>query len=184
MSKKEKDDEAVRETPANETSGTETPVCEPVSPEEANPLQDTVEKLTAGLAEQTEQYLRLAAEYDNFRRRSQRERSAAWADAQAEAVLAFLPVYDNLERALKQETADQAYARGVEMTLTQFRDVLEKLGVEEIPAVGETFNPILHNAIMHIEDENLGENIITESFQTGFRLGDKVIRVAMVKVAN
>ncbi len=136
------------------------------------------------LAEQEGRFLRLAAEYDNFRKRSQREKNAAWTDAQAEAVTAFLPVYDNLERALRQETVDEAYAKGVQMTMTQFKSVLEKLGIEEIPAVGEPFDPALHNAIMHIEDDSLGKNIIAEAFQTGFRLGGKVIRVSMVKVAN
>ncbi len=93
-------------------------------------------------------------------------------------------MYDNLERALKQETADEAYAKGVEMTMTQLKTVLEKLGVEEIPAQGESFDPNVHNAVMHMEDEALGENTVVEVFQAGFKLGDKVIRHAMVKVAN
>ena len=97
---------------------------------------------------------------------------------------AFLPVYDNLERALKQETADEAYKKGVEMTMTGLKDILSKLGVEEIPALGATFDPSLHNAVMHVEDENAGENTVVEVFQSGFRLGEKVIRFAMVKVAN
>ena len=90
-------------------------------------------------------------------------------------------MYDNLERALKQETADEAYKKGVEMTMTQLKEVLAKLGIEEIPALGE---PNLHNAVMHVEDEGAGENIIVDVFQTGFRSGDKVVRFAMVKVAN
>ena len=97
---------------------------------------------------------------------------------------AFLPVYDNLDRALKQETADEAYKKGVEMTMTGLKDILSKLGVEEIPALGETFDPALHNAVMHVEDESAGENTVVDVFQAGFRLGDKVIRFAMVKVAN
>jgi molecular chaperone GrpE len=96
----------------------------------------------------------------------------------------LLPNSPNLERALTQTTADKAYAKGVEMTMVQLKSVLEKLGICEIPTVGKPFDPALHNAIMHVEDETLGENIITESFQTGFKLGDKIIRVAMVKVAN
>lgn len=162
----------------------ETPEAELPEAEAAAPLLDAVEKLKTALTEQEDKYLRLAAEYDNFRKRSQRERGSAWADAQADTLLAFLPVYDNLERAMKQETVDEAYAKGVEMTMTQFKAVLEKLSIQEIPAVGEPFDPALHNAIVHIEDESLGKNIITECFQTGFKLGDKVIRFALVKVAN
>ena len=96
--------------------------------------------------------------------------------------MAFLPVYDNLERALKQETADEAYKKGVEMTMNQLKSVLEKLGITEID--GKTFDPALHNAVMHVEDENFGENTVAEVFQAGFMLGEKVIRFAMVKVAN
>ena len=104
--------------------------------------------------------------------------------AKADTAAAFLPVYDNLERALKQETADEAYKKGVEMTMTQLKEVLTKLGIEEIPALGEPFDPNLHNAVMHVEDESLGENTVAEVFQAGFKLGDKVIRFSMVKVAN
>ena len=107
-----------------------------------------------------------------------------YADAKADALTAFLPVYDNLERALKQETADEAYKKGVEMTMNQLKTVLEKLGITEIEALGQPFDPTLHNAVMHIEDENFGENTVAEVFQAGFRLGDKVVRFAMVKVAN
>ena len=104
-----------------------------------------------------------------------------WKSATAAA---FLPVYDNLERALKQPTADEAYAKGVEMTMNQLKTVLEKLGITEIEALGQPFDPTLHNAVMHIEDENFGENTVAEVFQAGFRLGDKGVRFAMVKVAN
>jgi molecular chaperone GrpE len=97
---------------------------------------------------------------------------------------AFLPVYDNLERALKQDTADEAFKKGVEMTMNQLKDVLNKLGITEISALGQPFDPKLHNAVMHIEDENLGENVVAEVFQAGFQCGEKVIRFAMVKVAN
>ena len=93
-------------------------------------------------------------------------------------------MYDNLERALKQDTADEAFKKGVEMTMTQLKDILAKLGITEIPALGQTFDPNLHNAVMHVEDENLGENTVAEVFQAGFQCGEKVIRFAMVKVAN
>ena len=136
------------------------------------------------LAAEKEKYLRLAAEYDNFRKRSQKEREAIYTDVRADTVMKFLPVYDNLERALKQETADEAYRKGVEMTMNQFKDVLSKLGVTEIETQGQLFDPAVHNAVMHVEDEHYGENEIVEEFQKGFKLGDKVIRFSMVKVAN
>lgn len=142
------------------------------------------EALQASLREQEDKYLRLLAEYDNYRKRSQKEKENAWTTAKADTAKEFLPVYDNLERALKQETADEAYAKGVQMIMTQLKTVLEKLGIEEIPALGETFDPNFHNAVMHMEDDSLGENTVAEVFQTGFKIGDKVIRHAMVKVAN
>ena len=151
---------------------------------EVNPLQPLLDEMQAQLVEKEDKLLRLAAEIDNFRRRSQKEKDGVWADATAKAVNALLPVYDNLERALKQETADEAYKKGVEMTMAGLKEVLSKLGIEEIPALGETFDPNLHNAVMHVEDGEAGENTIVEVFQTGFQAGDKVIRFAMVKVAN
>ena len=102
----------------------------------------------------------------------------------ADTAAAFLPVYDNLERALKQGCSDEAFRKGVEMTMNQLKEVLSKLGLTEIPALGQPFDPKLHNAVMHVEDENLGENVVAEVFQAGFMLGEKVIRFAMVKVAN
>ena len=149
-----------------------------------DPLLSELEALKDTLAQKEEQYLRLAAEDDNYRPRSQKEKTDAYNSAKADAVLAFLPVYDNLERALKQETADEAYKKGVEMTMNGLKEVLSKLGVEEIPALGQTFDPNLHNAVMHVEDENAGENTVVEVFQAGFQSGEKVIRFAMVKVAN
>ena len=150
----------------------------------ADPLLKELESLKDQVAQQEDKYLRLAAEYDNYRRRTAKEKDSIWNDAKADAAQAFLPVYDNLERALKQDTADEAFKKGVEMTMTQLKTVLEKLGITEIPALGQTFDPNLHNAVMHVEDENFGENTVAEVFQTGFMLGDKVIRFAMVKVAN
>ena len=183
MSEKEKDLNAPEETTEN-AENTPAPEAEQAPQTEPNPLEEALEALKASLAEQEDKFLRLAAEYDNYRKRSQKEKESAWADARAETVLAFLPVYDNLERALKQDTADEAYKKGVEMTMTGLKEILAKQGVEEIPALGETFDPNLHNAVMHVEDENAGENTIVEVFQTGFRSGGKVIRFAMVKVAN
>ena len=145
---------------------------------------DALEQAKAAQAQEHDQFLRLAAEYDNFRKRTQREKDGIYQDAVADTVKKFLPVYDNLERALHHETADEAYKKGVEMTMTQLKEVLAKLGIEEIPALGEPFDPNLHNAVMHVEDEGAGENTIVDVFQTGFRSGDKVVRFAMVKVAN
>ena len=150
----------------------------------ADPLLKELESLKDQVAQQEDKYLRLAAEYDNYRRRTAKEKDSIWNDAKADAAQAFLPVYDNLERALKQETADEAFKKGVEMTMTQLKEVLTKLGIEEIPALGEPFDPNLHNAVMHVEDEGAGENTIVDVFQTGFKSGDKVVRFAMVKVAN
>ena len=164
-----------------ETAEAEAPGAEP---EETAVPQDPEAKLQEAIKEQEDKYLRLLAEYDNYRKRSQKEKENAWTSAKADAVKEFLPVFDNLERALKQETADEAYAKGVEMIMTQFRTTLEKLGVTEIPALGLTFDPNLHNAVMHVDDESLGENTVAEVFQTGFQIGDKIIRHAMVKVAN
>ena len=136
------------------------------------------------LAALNDKYLRLCAEYDNFRRRSQKEKTEIYSDVKANAVKEFLPVYDNLERAIAQETEDEAYAKGVEMIMAQFKKTLEKLGVNPIEDVGHTFDPNLHNAVMHVDDEEKGENEIVDVFQKGFTLGDKVIRFSMVKVAN
>ena len=172
------------ETPVEEVPAPEEPAEEAACVEEANPLLEELETLKNNLAVQEEKFLRLAAEYDNFRKRSQKEKESAWSDARAETVKAFLPVYDNLERALKQETADEAYKKGVEMTMTGLKDILTKLGLEEIPALGEPFDPNVHNAVMHVEDESAGENTVVEVFQAGFKAGDKVVRFAMVKVAN
>ena len=172
--------EAQAETQAGQTDAqpqgeqTETP----------DPLLSELESLKDQVAQQEDKYLRLAAEYDNSRRRTAKEKESIWADAKADAAVAFLPVYDNLERALKQETADEAYKKGVEMTMTQLKTVLEQLGIKEIPALGQPFDPNLHNAVMHVEDENFGENTVCDVFQAGFQLGEKVIRFAMVKVAN
>ena len=129
-------------------------------------------------------HLRLAAEYDNFRKRTLKEKEASYGNGKADAVAKLLPVYDNLERALKQETADAAFKKGVEMTMTELVKILTSLGVEIFGEAGETFDPNLHNAVLHIDDENFGENVIAQVFQKGFKIGDKVVRFAMVQVAN
>ena len=133
---------------------------------------------------QHNKYLRLAAEYDNFRKRSKAERETTYRDARIEAITRFLPVYDNLERALKMECSDEAFYKGIEMTMTNLKDILENMGVVTISAVGEAFDPNRHNAVMTIENPQLGEKIVAEEFQKGFMLGDKVIRFSTVVVAN
>ena len=148
------------------------------------PAENPIAVLEEALAAEQERVLRLAAEYDNFRKRSQKEREALYVDVKIGLVAEFLPVYDNLERALKQETDDEAFYRGLEMTMAGLQDVFTKLGVTEIPALGETFDPELHNAISHVSDEAYGDSEIIEQFLAGFQLGDKVIRHSMVKVAN
>ena len=129
-------------------------------------------------------YLRLAAEFDNFRKRTAKEKEASYGNGKADAVAKLLPVYDNLERALNQPTEDAAYKKGVEMTMNELVKIFSGLGVEIFGNAGEEFNPELHNAVMHIENEDLGENTIAAVFQKGFKIGDKVVRFAMVQVAN
>lgn len=146
-------------------------------------LEAELEKKQAELDELNDKYLRLAAEYDNFRRRTAKERDGIRADAYSDAVSSLLPVVDNLERAAAFTEADKVH-EGVAMTLRAFSDTMEKMGITVLGAVGESFDPELHNAVMHEDNEELGENVITDVFQKGYKMGDKVIRYAMVKVAN
>jgi len=162
-------EELVEETPMEETPVEETP--------EVNPFE---EKYNA----EHDAYLRLAAEYDNFRKRTAKEKEQSYTNGKSDAVEKLLPVYDNLQRALNQETADAAYKKGVELTMHELVKILNGLGVEIFGAVGEEFDPNLHNAVMHTDDEALGENVISQVFQQGFKIGEKVVRFAMVQVAN
>ena len=161
----------LNETPAEETVETAEAVVE------ANPWE---EKYNA----EREAHLRIAAEYDNFRKRTIKEKEASYGNGKADAVAKMLPVYDNLERALNQPTEDAAYKKGVEMTMAELVKIFTGLGVEIFGEVGESFDPNLHNAVMHIESEELGENVISQVFQKGFKIGEKVVRFAMVQVAN
>ena len=129
-------------------------------------------------------FLRLAAEYDNFRKRSQKEKDSAYTNGKADTIAKLLPVYDNLERAMNQETTDAAYKKGVELTMQGLLKIFGDLGVEVYGETGDEFDPNLHNAVMHIESEDLGESTIAQVFQKGFKTGEKVIRFAMVQVAN
>ena len=184
-------DEAISEQVSEKELPAEEPEQNAENPQEAKAEEakkeekpselDTVKEQ---LAKEHDGYLRLAAEYDNFRKRSQKEKDDLYTVIKAETVGKFLPVYDNLERALAQETADEAYKKGVEMTMNQLVKVMEGLGVTSFGEIGEAFDPARHNAVMHVEEEGLGENVIAEVFQKGFLVGEKVIRFAMVKVAN
>lgn len=168
------------EQPAEQTPAEpETAAAEPET--EAAPQQpDTAQQLKAA----EDRYMRLAAEYDNFRKRSARERDALFADVRSDTVVKFLPVYDNLLRAIAMTPEGDPGRKGIEMTLTQFETVLTKLGVTPIEALGQSFDPALHNAVMHTEDPEQGESVVVEEFEKGFKMGDKVIRFSMVKVAN
>ena len=191
MSKKEKN-APLEEQEKNTCPDQPQEVTEEYRPEETAEETFTVtkeqmekmEKLAGQLAVLNDQHLRLAAEYDNYRKRTTREKETIYQDAKMDTIAKFLEVYDNLERALKQDTADEAYKKGVEMTMNQLKEILSKLGITEIPALGQPFDPKLHNAVMHVEDESLGENVVAAVFQAGFQCGEKVIRFAMVQVAN
>ena len=165
-------------------------IQEEVAEEAVAEASETVEE-TPEVNEWEEKYnaerdahLRVAAEFDNFRKRTIKEKEASYGNGKADAVEKLLPVYDNLERALNQPTEDEAYKKGVEMTMTQLVGIFSGLGVEIFGNVGDTFDPNFHNAVMHTEDENFGENTICQVFQKGFKLGEKIIRFAMVQVAN
>ena len=158
--------------------------------EEVTEATETVEE-TPEVNEWEEKYnaerdahLRVAAEFDNFRKRTIKEKEQSYGNGKADAVEKLLPVYDNLERALNQVCEDEAFKKGVEMTMTQLVGIFSGLGVEIFGNVGEAFDPNFHNAVMHTEDENFGENTICQVFQKGFKLGEKIIRFAMVQVAN
>lgn len=169
--------------PEQETVETDTAPQQEAEVEKSE-LDIQIEALTAELAASRDQHLRMAAEYENYRKRSAREREALYSDVTAQTILAMLPVLDNLERAVAQPTADEAFAKGVSMTLEQFYDCLKKLGVKEIEALGQQFDPNLHNAVMHVEQEGCDDNTVVEVFQKGFIMGEKVIRYSIVKVAN
>lgn len=145
-----------------------------------------IEKLTAALSEEQEKYMRLYAEYDNFRKRSAKEREGVYADAYCDALVQILPILDTLERAAQfsTEDAESAMAKGLDLTLKSFVETMNKMGVYEIEALGKEFDPNFHNAVMHVDDESVGENIVVEVFMKGYKRGDKVLRHSMVKVAN
>ncbi len=172
MAKKDKEN---KETPIEEV--VEETVEETVETVEVNPFE---EKYNA----EHDAHLRLAAEFDNFRKRTAKEKEQSYHNGRSDAIEKLLPVYDNLARALKQETADAAFKKGVEMTMHELVKILNGLGVEIYGVEGDMFDPVLHNAVLHVDDESIPENTITQVFQQGFKMGDKVVRFAMVQVAN
>ena len=174
-------DEAAAETQSEQTES-EQQTDQQHSSEQQEPSEE--EKLKKELEESKDKYLRLMAEYDNFRKRSAKERLELSATVKGNTIGEILPVFDNFERALAAETQDTNYKAGVEMIFKQFGDMLTKLGVEIIDPIGQTFDPNIANAVNQIEDENLGENEVAQVFQKGYKIGDKVIRYAMVVVAN
>ncbi|MBE6930868.1 MAG: nucleotide exchange factor GrpE [Ruminococcaceae bacterium] len=167
------------------------PAADPVEETVETPAEETAaaeptaeEKLAAELADMQDRYKRMLAEYDNFRKRSQKEKESVYDDATIATAAIFLQVLDNLDRALAQPTTDEAYKKGVEMIHRQFCECLSKLKITEAPGAGEQFDPNIHNAVMHVEDESCDDNTIIEVFQKGFLMGDRVVRHSMVKVAN
>ena len=193
MSEKEK--ELEQEVPEEEkTSEPVEEIAEEIIEEDAveelpeeeagESLEDKIKALEEAAAADKDKYLRLLAEYDNFRKRSIQEKLNASSDATARAALEVISVIDNFERAVAAECSDENYKKGVEMIYGQFLEVIKKLGVEEIDALGKEFDPNMHNAVSQVEDENFGENTVSQVYQKGYKLGDKVIRCAMVVVAN
>ena len=180
MAKKEKE---MKDTPVEQTAEVAEEIVEETAEEtveetvEVNPWE---EKYNA----ERDSHLRLAAEFDNFRKRTVKEKEASYGNGKADAIAKLLPVYDNLERALNQPTEDAAYKKGVELTMNELVKILNGLGVEIFGNVGDEFDPNLHNAVMHTDDEAFADNTIAMVFQKGFKMGDKVIRFAMVQVAN
>ncbi len=160
--------------------------AEEVTEEQEAPTEPTPEeKLASELQEAKDNLLRIMAEYDNFRKRSQKEKEQAYGDSKASVIGEFLPLYDNFGRAESQEVTDlESYKKGIDMIYGQFGEILKKLGVEEFGEKGETFDPNIHNAVMHDEDSEMPENSISDVFSKGYKLGDRVIRPAIVKVVN
>ena len=178
MAKKNKKEQ---ETPVEETVDTaQTPETVEETVEEVVEVNPWEEKYNA----ERDAHLRVAAEFDNFRKRTIKEKEASYGLGRADAVAKILPIYDNLERALNQPTEDAAYKKGVELTMNELLKIFGNLGVEVFGNPGDVFDPNLHNAVMHTEDESLGENTISMVFQKGFKMGDKIVRFAMVQVAN
>lgn len=180
--------EIKEEIPAEEVE--KEPAAEENKPEKKEKKKDKksdseIEKLKNEIAEKDDKFLRLAAEYDNFRKRSAKEKSDIYASSKSDVINEILPIIDNFERAAQNSEADfDGYKKGIELIFNQFLAVLKKFGVESFGEEGEQFDPSLHSAVMVVEDDSLGENVIAQVFSKGYRLGEKIIREAVVKVAN
>ena len=186
-SKKEKRDPDLSEKEKNEIPSPEETVQEEAveAAEEKDPMEQKLEEAQQTIAELNDKLLRTLAEYDNFRKRSVKEKEAIYPEAKADAVAKFIPVLDSMERAAGFECSDPEYKKGVDMIINSFQEALAAAGVEEIPAeAGTPFDPNLHNAVMHVENEEMDPNTIAQVFQKGYRMGDRVIRYSMVQVAN
>lgn len=179
MEKKKTQTEASPEAVEKETVAEET-----AEEKNADERDAIIEELNEKLLEANDKYLRTVAEYDNFRKRSQKEKEAIFSDSKTDIIGKFLPVIDNFERAASAETDLESYKKGIEMTVNQLLDVFKSFGVEAYGEKGEDFDPNIHNGVMHVDDETLGENVISEVYMKGYKIGDKVIRHATVIVAN
>jgi len=183
-------EEVAKETETACENGTAEQVCEEkkskVDKKKLKKAEEEIAALNEKLSEAEDKYMRLYAEYDNFRKRSQKEKEGTYTDAYVDALTQILPILDNLERAAAYGGEDKEHplAKGLELTLKSFAETLEKMGVCEIPALGEKFDPNVHNAVMHVDDEAFGESEVVEVFMKGYAKGDKVLRYSMVKVAN
>ena len=176
MANKEKAEKKEKETGAAEETAEKAPTRE-------EELLTEIEKLKEEIKERDDKYLRMAAEYDNFRRRSREEKEATYENALADTVAELLPIVDNLERAANYDDGEKV-KEGLAMTLKSVQAVFSSMGIESVGEAGESFDPNLHNAVMHVEDEAFGEGEITEVFQKGYKKGKHIIRFAMVKSAN
>ena len=181
MSKKKEQTEPIQEETLQEETEQEQTEQESQDVQEQTEQPSELDAMKDSMAQQEDRFLRLAAEYDNYRKRTAKEKESIWTEAKADTAGAFLPVYDNLERALKQDTADEAYKKGVEMTMNQLKEVLTKLGITEIPALGQPFDPNLHNCIGMTSVEGFESGQITLVMQRGYSLNGRVIRPAMVQ---
>ena len=186
-------DKKVKETPKKE-SDKKTESEKPEEKEEdkketsggeKDSLDSELENIRNQLSQVNDKLLRTLAEYDNYRKRTQKEKEAIYSDSKSEIVMKLLPVIDNFERAEQAEQPDfETYKKGIDMIFTQLIEAMKSLGVESFGETGDGFDPNMHNGVMHIDDENLGENVIADVFMKGYKMGDKVLRPATVKVAN
>ena len=176
--------EEVKKEPVTEAETENTQTAQPEELMSDGAVDNHVNKLEVALKESEDRYMRILAEYDNFRKRSKKEQEAVYGNAFAQGVASFLPVLDNIGRAVEQECADEQYKNGILLIDKQLKELYAKLGIVEFGEKGDAFDPEIHNAVRHVDDEELPENSIAEVFQKGYKIGDRIIRIAMVKVAN